>query len=134
MDTPILIGIIGLLGVPLGALATWFFNRRKSLADMYNSIAEAGQFAVESVSTALDTVRSELEEAHSKIDLLSAQNEKLTVAIAELKTQNETLIEENAHLRRQVSELTDTLNQLVSYEHSKTDTDSLPVYPIDAEP
>jgi len=121
MSTPILLAVIGLLGIPLGALATWFFNRRKSLADMYNSIAEAGHFAVESVSTALDTVRSELEEAHTKIDLLSDQNEKLTLAIAELKAQNETLLQENAQLRRQVTQLTDTLNQLVSYEHSKTD-------------
>ena len=126
METPILLAVIGLLGIPFGALATWFFNRRKSLADMYNSIAEAGQFAVESVSTALDTVRSELEEAHNKIDLLSEQNNKLTQAIAELKIQNETLINENAQLRRQVTQLTDTLNQLVSYEHSKIDTGPIP--------
>ena len=133
METPILLAIIGLLGVPLGALATWLLNRRKSVADMYSSIAEAGQLAVESVSTALDTVRHELEEAHAKIDALSEQNKNLTDAIAELKTQNETLIRENAHLRRQVTELTTTLNQLVSFEHSK-DTGPLPVYPIDAEP
>jgi flagellar biosynthesis chaperone FliJ len=126
VDTPVLLAIIGLLGIPFGALATWFFNRRKSLADMYNSIAEAGQFAVESVSSALDTVRSELEEAHLKIDALSDQNTHLTQAIAELKIQNETLIKENAHLRRQVTELTTTLNQLVSYEHSKIDTGPLP--------
>ena len=126
MNTPILLAIIGLLGIPLGATATWFFNRRKSLADMYNSIAEAGQFAVESMSTALDTVRTELEEAHVKIDLLSRQNDHLTIAIAELKKQNETLIQENAHLRKQVTELTDTLNQLVTYEHRRNDTGPIP--------
>lgn len=132
METPILLALIALLSLPLGATATWFFNRRKSLADMYNSIAEAGQLAVDSVSTALDTVRAELEEAHVKIDALSEQNNNLTQAIAELKIQNETLIQENAHLRRQVSELTATLNQLVSYEHSKNDTG--PLYKLDSEP
>jgi chromosome segregation ATPase len=129
METPILLAIIGLLGVPLGAVVTWIVNRRKSIADMYSSIAEAGQMAVESVSTALDTVRHELEQAHDKIDILSDQNKKLTEAIAELKTQNETLISENAQLRRQVTELTDTLNQLVSYEHSRSDTG--PIYFVD---
>lgn len=133
METPILLALIALLSLPLGATATWFFNRRKSLADMYNSIAEAGQLAVDSVSTALDTVRAELEEAHVKIDALSEQNNNLTQAIAELKIQNETLIQENAHLRRQVSELTATLNQLVSYEHAR-DTGPLTPYRSDMEP
>jgi uncharacterized coiled-coil DUF342 family protein len=112
MDTPLLLAIIGLLGLPLGAFATWFFNRRKGLADMYNSIAEAGQLAVESVSTALDTVRHELEEAHTKIDALTEQNKKLTDAIAELKKQNEQLLKENAYLRQKIDEL-------VSFEHQR---------------
>lgn len=119
METPVLVAIVGLLAIPLGALLNWVLSRRKSVADIYNSIAEAGQAAVESVSTALETVRRELDDAHRKIDILVAENVKLHDSINDLKMQNERLLEENLNLKNQVTNLTSTLQQLVTYEQEQ---------------
>ena len=67
---------------------------------------------------ALQTVRTDLERAHEKIDQLIDENQLLRESIEELKKQNQLLLSENEQLKKQVFELTNTLQELVSFEKS----------------
>ena len=118
METPILVAIVALLAAPLASFFTWMLNKRQGLANIYNSLSETQQNAVETMSTAMQSVRIDLDNAHQKIDQLIAENQLLRESIEELKTQNRQLLSENDQLRNQVVELTNTLQELVSFEKS----------------
>lgn len=118
METPILVAIVALLAAPIASFFTWMLNKRQGLANIYNSLSETQQNAVETMSTAMQSVRIDLDNAHQKIDQLIAENQLLRDSIEELKTQNRQLLTENEYLRRQVVELTNTLQELVSFEKS----------------
>ena len=110
METPILVAVVGLLVAPIAAFVTWALNKRQGLANIYNSLSETQQNAVETINTALQAVRTELDVAHSKIDQLLTENESLRESIRQL-------LRENDELRKQVVELTKTLQQFVSAPH-----------------
>lgn len=114
METPILVAVVSLLVAPIAALVTWALNKRQGLANIYNSLSETQQNAVETINTALQAVRTELDTAHSKIDQLIQENKLLRESIEELKVQNCQLLSENDALRKQVVELTKTLQEFVS--------------------
>ena len=118
METPILVAIVALLAAPIASFFTWMLNKRQGLANIYNSLSETQQNAVETMSTAMQSVRIDLDNAHQKIDQLIAENQLLRESIEELKTQNRQLLSENDQLRKQVVELTNTLQELVSFEKS----------------
>ena len=118
METPILVAIVALLAAPIASFFTWMLNKRQGLANIYNSLSETQQNAVETMSTAMQSVRIDLDNAHQKIDQLIAENQLLRDSIEELKTQNRQLLSENDQLRKQVVELTNTLQELVSFEKS----------------
>lgn len=118
METPILVAIVALLAAPIASFFTWMLNKRQGLANIYNSLSETQQNAVETMSTAMQSVRIDLDNAHQKIDQLIAENQLLRESIEELKTQNRQLLSENDQLRNQVVELTNTLQELVSFEKS----------------
>ena len=118
METPILVAIVALLAAPLASFFTWMLNKRQGLANIYNSLSETQQNAVETMSTAMQSVRIDLDNAHQKIDQLISENQLLRESIEELKTQNRQLLSENDQLRKQVVELTNTLQELVSFEKS----------------
>jgi len=85
--------LIGLLAAPLASFFTWSLNRKKNTSDILSSITEAGQVAVESVTSALEVVNSQLEEVRR-------ENITLHNDICELKEQNKQLIRENEALRK----------------------------------
>ena len=118
METPILVAIVALLAAPIASFFTWMLNKRQGLANIYNSLSETQQNAVETMSTAMQSVRIDLDNAHQKIDQLISENQLLRDSIEELKTQNRQLLTENEYLRKQVVELTNTLQELVSFEKS----------------
>jgi uncharacterized coiled-coil DUF342 family protein len=118
VETPILVAIVALLAAPIASFFTWMLNKRQGLANIYNSLSETQQNAVETVGHALQTVRVDLDNAHQKIDQLINENQLLRESIEELKTQNRQLLSENEYLRKQVVELTNTLQELVSFEKS----------------
>ena len=114
METPVLVAVVSLLVAPIAALVTWALNKRQGLANIYNSLSETQQNAVETVNLALQTVRIDLDIAQGKIDQLLNENQLLRESIEELKVQNRQLLSENDGLRKQVVELTKTLQQFVS--------------------
>lgn len=114
METPILVAIVALLAAPIASFFTWMLNKRQGLANIYNSLSETQQNAVETMSTALQNVRIDLDNAHQKIDQLIEENQILRDSIDELKVQNRQLLSENDGLRKQVVELTNTLQRFVS--------------------
>ena len=118
METPILVAIVALLAAPLASFFTWMLNKRQGLANIYNSLSETQQNAVETMSMTMQSVRIDLDNAHQKIDQLINENQLLRESIEELKTQNRQLLSENDQLRKQVVELTNTLQELVSFEKS----------------
>lgn len=118
METPIIVAIVALLAAPVASFFTWMLNKRQGLANIYNSLSETQQNAVETVGHALQTVRVDLDNAHQKIDQLISENQMLRDSIEELKVQNRQLLSENEYLRKQVVELTNTLQELVSFEKS----------------
>jgi uncharacterized coiled-coil DUF342 family protein len=114
METPILVAMVALLAAPIASFFTWMLNKRQGLANIYNSLSETQQNAVETMSTALQNVRIDLDNAHQKIDQLIEENQILRDSIDELKVQNRQLLSENDGLRKQVVELTNTLQRFVS--------------------
>jgi uncharacterized coiled-coil DUF342 family protein len=114
METPILVAIVALLAAPIASFFTWMLNKRQGLANIYNSLSETQQNAVETMSTAMHSVRIDLDNAHQKIDQLIEENQILRDSIDELKVQNRQLLSENDGLRKQVVELTNTLQRFVS--------------------
>ena len=118
METPILVAIVALLAAPIASFFTWMLNKRQGLANIYNSLSETQQNAVETMSMTMQSVRIDLDNAHQKIDQLISENQMLRESIEELKTQNRQLLSENDQLRKQVVELTNTLQELVSFEKS----------------
>ena len=114
METPILVAIVALLAAPIASFFTWMLNKRQGLANIYNSLSETQQNAVETMSMTMQSVRIDLDNAHQKIDQLINENELLRESIEELKVQNRQLLSENDALRKQVVELTKTLQEFVS--------------------
>lgn len=99
MDPAILIAIIGVLAAPFAALITWLLNRKKHIADIYASLSESSQNAVETMQLTMNELRIELQEARHKIDDLITENELLRHDLHELKQQNLRLMEELKTLR-----------------------------------
>ena len=118
METPILVAIVALLAAPIASFFTWMLNKRQGLANIYNSLSETQQNAVETMSMTMQSVRIDLDNAHQKIAQLISENQMLRDSIEELKVQNRQLLSENEYLRKQVVELTNTLQELVSFEKS----------------
>jgi Asp-tRNA(Asn)/Glu-tRNA(Gln) amidotransferase B subunit len=92
MDSSLIIAVIGVLAVPIAAFLTWFLNRKKNIADIYEAIAGASGEAVEAMQMTMQELRIELSEARIKIEELIAENELLREDLAALKTQNEQLM------------------------------------------
>lgn len=94
-----IIAVVGVLAAPIAAFMTWFFNRKKNIADIYNVIAGASGEAVETMQATMQELRIELSEARGKIEELIAENELLRADLAALKTQNEALMEQIHDMR-----------------------------------
>jgi len=106
MDTAVIVALIYILAAPLAAFFTWFVNRRKHIADIYNVLSESSQNAVETMQLTMKELRVELVEAKSKIDELIEENELLRNDLRELKAQNEQLLAENRAFKAKIEELT----------------------------
>jgi len=98
--------LVALLSVPIASLFTWTLNKRKDSAQIANLYSEAGQSAVETLSTALEAIRDQLNEVQK-------ENILLKQGLEELKDQNSILIEENKNLVAQIKDLR------ASYEQSQ---------------
>jgi predicted nuclease with TOPRIM domain len=105
MDGAILIAIIGILAAPLAATITWMTNRKKHVAEIYESISESSQNAVETMQITMQELRTELVETKSKIDELINENRLLREDLLTLKGQNQQLLFENKALERKIEEL-----------------------------
>jgi hypothetical protein len=120
MDVGLVAVLVALLSVPIASLFTWTLNKRKDVAQIASLYSEAGQNAVDSISTALDAVKDQLEGVH-------LENQRLHLDLLVLKNQNEQLISENkiflvdlVELKRQNEKLTSEIHDMrVSYEKSQ---------------
>lgn len=102
METPVLVAIIGILAAPIAAIITWLVNRKKHIADIYASLSESSQTAVETMQMTMTTLHNELIDAKVKIETLISENELLRQDLRELKNQNVLLLEENKALRSKI--------------------------------
>lgn len=105
METPVLVAIIGILAAPIAAIITWLVNRKKHIADIYASLSESSQTAVETMQMTMTTLHNELIDAKVKIETLISENELLRQDLRELKNQNVLLLEENKALRSKIDEI-----------------------------
>ena len=120
MDVGLVAVLVALLSVPIASLFTWTLNKRKDVAQIASLYSEAGQNAVDSISTALEAVKDQLNE-------VQGENQQLHIDLCDLKSQNEQLLEENKELRKDLVELkhqnkkltTEIHNMRVSYEKSQ---------------
>jgi regulator of replication initiation timing len=105
METPVIVAIIGVLAAPVAAFITWFVNRKKHIADIYASLSESSQTAVETMQMTMTTLHDELLDAKVKIESLITENELLRQDLRELKNQNILLLEENKALRAKIDQI-----------------------------
>lgn len=99
MDNSFWIAIVGILAAPIAAFFTWFLNRKKHIADIYNVIAGASGEAVETMQLTMQELRVELLDARQKIDELIDENQLLRADLAALKAQNEQLMQQIHDMR-----------------------------------
>lgn len=99
MDSSMILAIIGVLAAPIAAFFTWFLNRKKHIADIYNVIAGASGEAVETMQATMQELRHELIDARQKIEELISENELLRQDLFALKCQNEKLMEQIHDMR-----------------------------------
>lgn len=116
MTEPLFLGIIGVLMTPLGIFLTWFFNRKKHVAEIYGVLTESSQTAVETMQVTLNVVHQELKEAQEKIVILNeklARLEKELVRLHDIIIEKDRLLEEknkeNVSLRERIYLLTATI-------------------------
>jgi chromosome segregation ATPase len=112
MDGAILIAIIGILAAPVAAIVTWLTNRKKHVADIYESISESSQNAVETMQLTMNELRIELVEAKNKIDELITENKLLRDDLVILKNQNQQLLFENKALERKIEDLSQQIRDM----------------------
>lgn len=105
MDGAVLIAIIGILAAPLAAMLTWLANRKKHVAEIYESISESSQNAVETMQLTMQELRIELVETKNKMDELITENRLLREDLLTLKGQNQQLLFENKALERKIEDL-----------------------------
>jgi chromosome segregation ATPase len=105
METPVLVAMIGIMAAPVAAFITWFVNRKKHIADIYASLSESSQTAVETMQMTMMTLHDELLDAKVKIETLITENELLRSDLRELKNQNILLLEENKALRSKIDQI-----------------------------
>ena len=108
------VAIVGVLAAPIAAFVTWFLNRKKNYADLYNVLSESSQTAVETMQLTMQELRIELVEAKDKIEALINENELLREDLHVLKKQNEQLLLENRALERKIEELSKQIGGLTS--------------------
>ena len=99
MDASIVVAIVGVLAAPVAAAATWFLNRKKHIADIYNALSESSQTAVETMQMTMNELRIELSDAREKIDQLITENELLRQDLKSLRKQNTDLIKQIHDMR-----------------------------------
>ena len=108
------VAIVGVLAAPIAAFVTWFLNRKKNYADLYNVLSESSQTAVETMQLTMQELRIELVEAKDKIEALINENELRREDLHVLKKQNEQLLLENRALERKIEELSKQIRDLNS--------------------
>lgn len=99
------IAMIGVLAAPIAAFVTWFLNRKKNYAELYNVLSESSQTAVETMQLTMGELRLELIQARNKIEELIVENAALRDDLRELKVQNERLMRENKSLESKIEDL-----------------------------
>jgi len=109
MDGAILVAIIGILAAPFAALITWLTNRKKHVAEIYESISESSQNAVETMQLTMNELRTELVDTKGKIDELINENKLLREDLLTLKGQNQQLLFENKALERKIEDLSEQI-------------------------
>jgi regulator of replication initiation timing len=125
METPVIVAIIGVLAAPVAAFITWFVNRKKHIADIYASLSESSQTAVETMQMTMMTLHDELLDAKVKIESLITENELLRQDLRELKNQNILLLEENKALRLKIDQIG------IQMSNFKTESSDKPSSPHD---
>lgn len=109
MDAAGIAIVVGALAAPVAAFVTWFFNRKKYVADIYSSISESSQTAVETMQLAMKTLHDELADAQVKIAALSGQIITLQQEIIDFRVGSTEMLEENRRLKSKVYELSAAL-------------------------
>lgn len=105
MNDGILIAVIGLLAAPIAAFVTWLANRRKNIGEIYSTLTDSAQSAVETMQATMETLHEELANAQAKIEQLIEENQKMQKEIAKLRQQNHLLLQENHELHRKIDDL-----------------------------
>ena len=111
MNEAIVIAILGLLAAPIAAFITWISNRKKNIGDIYATLTDSAQSAVETMQSAMETLHDELQVAQLKIDELIAENQKMQGEISKLRQQNLLLLQENHELHRKIDDLASLLHE-----------------------
>lgn len=105
--------ITALLTGPIAAFITWFFNRKKYVADIYSTIADGSQTAVETMQITMQVLHEELNDSRQKMNDLMQNQLFLNQEIANLK---ERIVVDQAELvanRLRIYELTASLRDAV---------------------
>lgn len=117
MNEALIIAIIGLLAAPIASFITWMANRKKNVGDIYATLTDSAQAAIEYMNTTMDTLHDELIVAQEKIEELILENQKMQAEISKLRQQNLLLLQENHSLHQKIDDLVSILH----------DTGELPV-------
>lgn len=105
MNEAIIIAVIGLLAAPIASFITWLANRKKNIGDIYATLTDSAQSAVETMQATMETLHDELQTAQDKIEQLIQENQKMQAELSKLRQQNLLLLEENHSLHQKIDDL-----------------------------
>lgn len=114
MDPLLVTIIVAILAGPGVAFITWFFNHKKYVADIYNTISDSSQTAVETMQMAMQTLHEELNDARQKMNDLMQHQLFLTQKVAEMKEAIMVHEKDKAKLHWRIYELTASLREVVT--------------------
>lgn len=114
MDGASIAILVSVLAAPLAAFVTWFFNRKKYVADIYNSISESSQTAVETMQKTMETLHSELNEVQLKSGANAQRIIEIQAIANEYLAGRQIVDAENASLKKRIYEVTASLRDLVT--------------------
>lgn len=110
MNEAIIIAVIGLLAAPVAAFITWLSNRKKNIGEIYATLTDSAQSAVETMQTTMEILHEELQLAQEKIETLIQENQKMQAEISKLRQQNLLLLQENHSLHQKIDDLVSILH------------------------
>jgi hypothetical protein len=108
----VILAILGIIGIVVSSILTYFFTRKKNNSDINLNNANAARNKAEAIKLNTENKLAEVELFDKLNNSLTEQNERLLQSNEKLVKSNETLISQNKKLLKQIGALEERISAL----------------------